>query len=440
MAISRYWRPTGREHPDDYATTVRTVRELVEDAVIRQTVADVPISSMLSGGIDSTSISGIATRWLRDRFDITLPTFCVEFDTDEEHFVSTALRPEIDAPYAFKAAEFMGSQHNRVQLTGDDLTAAIPRARTSRDYPSLGQFDSSMLLLFEQMRRCSTVVALSAESADETFGGYPWHHDPATVNRDGFPWMGDAPRLGSYLAGRHGEAAADFERACYVEQLATAPVEGARDPQDRRMREVLYFNQLGPLQYLLQRADRVSMAVGLEVRVPYCDHRIVDYATSIPWEMKARDGRMKAVLADGGEQIALEMTSQVTAVLQCKRDLVPPRSPLHQRQMPVVGGRDRLLTNPSPYVVEGDDRVRPLVGISSDHDHAAGSKARASTGRKCTEQRGHASIGHEPRLLPSHAAAQSKLGGAAHRRKGHQPKPGQRRNERTLPSKRSVCH
>lgn len=342
LTSSRYWQPVGREHVDSYDKTVRTVRELVEDAVSRQTVADVPVSSMLSGGIDSTSISGIATRWLRDRFGVTLPTFCVEFDTDRDHFVSTALRPEIDAPYALKAADFMGSAHHRVQLTRDDLAAAVPRARDSRDYPSLGQFDSSMLLLFERMRLVST-VALSAESADETFGGYPWHHDAKIVNRDGFPWMGDAPRLGSFMAGSAGEASPDFERGRYQEQLASAPTEGARDPHDRRMREVLYFNQLGPLQYLLQRADRVSMAVGLEVRVPYCDHRIVDYATSIPWEMKARDGRMKAVLADAVAPFVPPSTLkrkksgypgihdpryEAAVVARAKRIITDPTSPL----------------------------------------------------------------------------------------------------------------
>lgn len=294
---SLYWRVQGTEHADSYETTVKTVRELIEDAVRRQCVSDVPLSSMLSGGIDSTTISSIATDWAKTSLGTSLPTFCVEFDTDDEHFVATALRPEVDAPYAALAARFMGSAHHRVKLDRHGLTAAITRARDSRDAPSLGQFDSSMLLLFEQMRLVSK-VALSAESADETFGGYPWHHDEATVRRDGFAWMGDAPRLGSFLHGELGQASQPFERHRYETQLNAAPIEGATDPYDRRMREVLYMSQLGPLQYLLQRADRVSMAVGLEVRVPFCDHKIVEYATSIPWKMKARDGRMKAVLAD----------------------------------------------------------------------------------------------------------------------------------------------
>ncbi len=357
LSSSCYWRATGREHSDSYETTVQTVRELVEDAVSRQTVADVPVSSMLSGGLDSTSISGIATRRLRDKFGITLPTFCVEFDTDQDHFVSTALRPEIDAPYALEAAAFMGSEHHRVRLTRDDLAAAIPRARESRDYPSVGQFDSSMLLLFEQMRLSST-VALSAESADETFGGYPWHHNEQMVNRDGFPWMGDAPRLGSFMAGRVGQASPDYERRRYEEQLITAPTEGARDSHDKRMREVLYFNQLGPLQHLLQRADRVSMAVGLEVRVPYCDHRIVEYATSIPWEMKARDGRMKAVLADAVAPFVPRST------LDRKKSGYPGiHDPLYEAR--VVSQAKRIITDATSPLADVFDPQRMIDLIES---------------------------------------------------------------------------
>jgi asparagine synthase (glutamine-hydrolysing) len=357
LTCQRYWQAAGREHPDSYEKTVQTVRELVEDAVTRQTVADVPVSSMLSGGIDSTSISGIATRWLRNEFDVTMPTFCVEFDTDQQHFIATALRPEIDAPYAQQAAAFMGSQHNRVRLDRNDLTAAIPRARDSRDLPSLGQFDSSMLLLFERMRLAST-VALSAESADETFGGYPWHHSPDIVNRDGFPWMGDAPRLGSFMAGRAGATSADFERARYEEQLHTAPIAGAQDATDKRMREVLYFNQLGPLQYLLQRADRVSMAVGLEVRVPYCDHRIVDYATSIPWQMKAKDGRMKAVLADAIAPFVPRST------LERKKSGYPGiHDPLYEAA--VVAQAKRIITDPSSPLADVFDARRMTELIDS---------------------------------------------------------------------------
>lgn len=62
------------------------------------------------------------------------------------------------------------------------------------------------------------------------------------------------------------------------------------------MREVMYYSLKGPLTYLLDRKDRMSMAVGLEVRVPYCDHRLVEYAWNVPWDMKNADGRWKSLL------------------------------------------------------------------------------------------------------------------------------------------------
>lgn len=292
-----YWRLVSREHTDDLLTTVATVRELLEDIVTRQLVSDVPLPSMLSGGLDSTTVSAIAARVLDETNDGPLRTFCVEFADDEENFRPTQLRPERDAPYARIAAKHLGSEHSDVILDTAGVVGALPAARRARDLPSMGQFDTSMYLLFEAMRRHST-VALSAEAADEVFGGYPWYHDPAMVWRDRFPWIGDAPRLADCLAPdvRNHLRPADDEADRYRTLLATVPRLDGEDGLQARMREVLYLSLLGPLAYLLNRKDRMSMAVGLEVRVPFCDHRLLEYVWNVPWSMKIADGNWKSLL------------------------------------------------------------------------------------------------------------------------------------------------
>jgi asparagine synthase (glutamine-hydrolysing) len=168
-----------------------------------------------------------------------------------------------------------------------------------------------MLLLFQAMRERST-VALSGEAADEIFGGYPWFHDPALVWRDGFPWIGDAPRLHNCLAPDvfRRVQPGEVEQDRYMTLRSQVPRLDGETGLDARMREVLYFSLLGPLQYLLDRKDRMSMAVGLEVRVPYLDHRLVEYVWNVPWSMKVADGHWKTLLRmaacdlDPGETLA----------------------------------------------------------------------------------------------------------------------------------------
>ncbi|MEV8509790.1 asparagine synthase (glutamine-hydrolyzing) [Actinoplanes sp. NPDC051475] len=292
-----YWRLVSREHTESLDSTVATVRELLEDIVERQLVADVPLSSMLSGGLDSTTTSALAARSLHRRGEQPLTTFCVDFVGDEEHFRPTQLRPERDAPYARLAAKHIGSDHHEIILNTAEILDALPAARRARDLPSLGQFDTSMYLLFAAMRQRST-VALSAEAADEIFGGYPWYHDPKMVWRDRFPWIGDAPRLADCLAPDvHARVRpAEVEADRYSTLRAQVPRLPGETGLNARMREVLYFNLLGPLAYLLDRKDRMSMAVGLEVRVPFCDHRLVEYVWNVPWSMKVADGHWKTLL------------------------------------------------------------------------------------------------------------------------------------------------
>ncbi|ASO21089.1 asparagine synthase (glutamine-hydrolyzing) [Actinoalloteichus hoggarensis] len=292
-----YWRLSSRPHTDDFDTTLSTIRDLLEDTVERQLVADVPRAAMLSGGLDSSVVAAMAMRRMRRDGEGPLITYSVRFEGEENDFRPTALRPERDAPYAASAARHLGTEHVEVVLTAADLAAAAPAARRARDLPSLGQFDTSMYSMFAALReRCT--VALSGEAADEIFGGYPWFHASDLVWRDGFPWLGDAPRLADCLSPdlRAALRPAEFEADRYATLRSQVPRLPGEDRLNARMREVLFFSLQGPLFTLLERKDRMSMAVGLEVRVPFCDHRLLEYVWNVPWSMKAADGREKSLL------------------------------------------------------------------------------------------------------------------------------------------------
>ncbi|MDX8450924.1 asparagine synthase (glutamine-hydrolyzing), partial [Mesorhizobium captivum] len=179
-----YWQLTDTGHADDVPTTVRRVRELLEDIIQRQLVADVPLCTLLSGGLDSSVMTALAARFSDER----IRSFAVDFVGYTDNFVSGPWYPTPDAPYVQEVAKHVGTDHTDITLSAPELMEANVRAATlhARDLPlTLGSLDSSLYLLFRAIRQHST-VALSGEAADELFGGYLWFHDPAYVQRDTF--------------------------------------------------------------------------------------------------------------------------------------------------------------------------------------------------------------------------------------------------------------
>ncbi|WP_158891140.1 asparagine synthase (glutamine-hydrolyzing) [Amycolatopsis anabasis] len=297
-----YWKLEARPHTDDLPSTVARVRELLDDVIERQLVADVPLCSLLSGGLDSSAVTGIAARRLAGR-EARLRSFAVDFAGQTARFVPNQTWGSPDTPYAHQVAAFAGTDHSDIVL--DYSAMADPEVRrtvvTARGVPGgFSDMDLSLFLLSQAVREQST-VALSGESADELFGGYPWCHDGRAAQPT-FPWMASPP----------GQAAKPpvpltpemsalldlpaFNRTNYEQAMAQAPVLEGESAEQRRMREVDYLNLTRHLGLLLDRKDRMTMATGLEVRVPFCDHRLVQYVFNAPWAMKAFDGREKSLL------------------------------------------------------------------------------------------------------------------------------------------------
>ncbi len=293
-----YWRLEVAEHHDDTETTVRRIRELLEDSVSRQLVADVPLCLLLSGGLDSSALTALAARKLAEE-GRRARTFTVDFE-DPDSFRGDEFRSSPDAPFAREVVDHVGTLHSDIRLDHQKLAdPAVRRAViAAQDLPfNFGEGDNSLYLLFKAIREHST-VALSGESADETFGGYPWFHIPAVQQTAMFPWLTAAQPAMTYDR----ELTLDtldlpgFLAQRWSDTVARVPSLPGEDAHERRMREFSYVHVTNWLGTLLDRKDRISMAVGLEVRVPICDHRLVQYVFNTPWSMKTFDGREKSLL------------------------------------------------------------------------------------------------------------------------------------------------
>ncbi|WP_327072760.1 asparagine synthase (glutamine-hydrolyzing) [Kitasatospora purpeofusca] len=308
---TRYWELTARPHTDDLEATKERIGELVNLAARAQLEADVPLCSLLSGGLDSTIVTALVADELRlqEGPDAKLRSYAVDYSDQAEQFTGDVLRTGHDTPFAAEAGAFIGSDHSTVVLDPRTLLDLEHRRAVvvSRDSPiGVGDMDTSLYLLFGEIRKHST-VALSGEAADEVFGGYPWFHNPKALAAQTFPWLlvtGDEaampinPDLAAHL--RIGE----FRDDTYRSALAAVPHADGESPEEHRQREMQHLSMTRWLRQLLHRKDRLSMAQGLEVRVPYCDHRLVEYAFNAPWAMKSYDGREKSLLRAAGQGIA----------------------------------------------------------------------------------------------------------------------------------------
>ncbi|MEV5710692.1 asparagine synthase (glutamine-hydrolyzing) [Actinoallomurus sp. NPDC052274] len=310
VRTTRYWTLETREHTDDQETSVAHVRELLEDIVRRQLVSDVPRCTLLSGGLDSSAMTAIAAAQLAEVGE-TVRSFAVDFVGQTENFVPDELRGTPDTPYVHDVAAKSRTEHQDIVLDSDELADPDVRSKVirARDIPAgFGDMDASLYLLFKAIREHST-VALSGESADEVFGGYQQFFDPVAQQATTFPWLVRFARhFGEDDSILTPELAATIDLPRYVQDAYDTSVariqrlDGESD-FEWRMRKVCYLHLTHFVRILLDRKDRASMAVGLEVRVPFCDHRLVEYVYNTPWSLKTYDGREKSLLRGAARDV-----------------------------------------------------------------------------------------------------------------------------------------
>ncbi len=292
LTLRQYWRLEDGECGDSFEACAEKARFFVEDAIRRQLVSDVPLGTFLSGGLDSSIISAVARKNLG-----SLDTFSVDYRDNQKYFHATKFQPNTDNDYIALMERHLEAHGHRITLDTDALVSALFEAAEARDLPGMADVDSSLLLLCRETRKYTTVI-LSGECADEIFGGYPWYRDPEIRAKDGFPWAQTTAYRASFVTPEllSWQDPAQFVQARYQETIAQARIAPEASPLERRMKEMMVLNLRWFMQTLLDRKDRMSMWSGLEVRVPFCDKRIVEYLYRVPWAYKDYRGREKGLL------------------------------------------------------------------------------------------------------------------------------------------------
>ncbi|MED4016840.1 asparagine synthase (glutamine-hydrolyzing) [Sutcliffiella cohnii] len=304
LKVIRYWNVKSKKHTHSLEETVDNVKFLFTDAVKRQLVSDVPVCTFLSGGLDSSAITAIAAEEFEKSGKGPLHTFSIDYEENDQYFKANDFQPNSDEAWIRKMTESYNTVHHNMIISQQELVENLKEAVLVRDQPGMADVDSSLLWFCREIKY-NFVVGLSGECADEIFGGYPWFHRPEDLASSNFPWMRSTEARMELLRPewRRKLQIDDYITTKFEETIAETPRLEGENPVEAKRRELFYLNIIWFMTTLLDRKDRMSMGASLEVRVPFADHRLVEYVWNIPWEMKMYENREKGILRKALEGI-----------------------------------------------------------------------------------------------------------------------------------------
>lgn len=316
----RYWHPLQQARNGRDLTDARSCMDLLSEAVDLQMVADVEVGTYLSGGLDSSVVTALASKGRQ------VNTFSIGFDEGIPGYRS-------ELGFARQVAQHLRTRHHPITITPAEYLAAQQRVFNILDEPIANSACGPLLLLSESARAEGVKVCLSGEGSDELFIGYRHWHDAFRVNK----FLQAMPRLALHamamgqplLRKRKPQWSAWMKRHLRGEYIIWGGIdaldmvdpaivfnreflEQAREPYasvltsyeaaecgnaDLLQRLSAFDLHFHLAEYLLARVDRMSMAASIEARVPFLDHRLVEQAMRL---------RTDLLLGPGGEKLALK--------------------------------------------------------------------------------------------------------------------------------------
>ena len=294
----QYWNLISKRYTDSFSETCEKIRFLLQDAIERQLVSDVPLCTFLSGGLDSSIITTYVSRYYQKKNLPTLHTYSVDYIDNDKNFVKSDFEPNSDKDYITLMAEKLQTKHHTILIDTPELAESLEEAMIARDMPGMADVDSSLLLFCKKVKESGMTVAISGECADEIFAGYPWFFREDALRSNTFPWSIALTERQQLLNPALAEKInlKEYIDYRYRESLAQVPTLDYDSKETAEKRKITYLTQTWFMQTLLERSDRMALANGLDIRVPFCDYRIVEYLWNIPWEVKSLNSREKGLL------------------------------------------------------------------------------------------------------------------------------------------------
>lgn len=300
--IKTFWKPTAAIHADSKEATIERTREIITNSIQRQLSCDSTPACFLSGGLDSSIITAIAAKLYKSEGKV-LNTYSVDYEGNDKYFEKNDFQSGRDNYYIDLMVDFTGSTHKYFTLSNDEVLEGLYDAAISRDLPGMADIDSSLMLLCGKVKP-EHDVCMSGECSDELMAGYSWYYREDLRNRDNFPWLNSLDLKEKLFNEKIlGKGNQEFVKEQYRKTVEYTDYLPKDDALNRRIREIFMLNYYWFMQTLIDRTDRMSAYSGLEVRVPYCDNELVDYAFNMPFEYKFLNGREKGIMREAFKEL-----------------------------------------------------------------------------------------------------------------------------------------
>ena len=273
----KYWDLETKEITDTAKQSIDKIKELVTDSLKQQLISDIPVCSMLSGGLDSSILAYLASQQIAD-----LSTFSIDFEGNEVNFSGTDYQPTRDSDYVNIMKDLIKSRHTNLYFSTSDIFNNLKDAIIARDMPGMADVDSSMLVFCRKIKACGFDAAISGECSDEIFGGYPWYYKEHLINSKNFPWSRSIEARKNIVNPKlvTPEYLDNYINTAF-ESISQGVVYNSTDKNENIFRKTCYNTIKWFMNTLIERTDRMSMLSGLEVRVPYADYRIFEYVYNV---------------------------------------------------------------------------------------------------------------------------------------------------------------
>ena len=282
LTINKYWDLEEKKMFDDDSEIIDNVKFLVSDSTKKQLVSDVGMSSMLSGGLDSSIVTKIASDNIKE-----LNTYSINYENNDKDFVANSYQLTKDSDFVKIMVKYLDTNHKTIIVDDNSLFNSLYESVIARDMPGMADIDSSMYVFCKEIAKNDEKVILSGECSDEIFGGYPWFYKEHLKKAKGFPWA-LSENLRQNLLKENLLNKDDILN--YILSSKNHTLKDIRhislDSFENEFKEINYLTIKYFMNTLIERTDRMSMRNSLEVRVPYADHRIFEYVYNVDAKLK----------------------------------------------------------------------------------------------------------------------------------------------------------
>lgn len=302
IKIKRYWNIKELENKDDYEQATKKIEELLTESIKRQTISDVDIACLLSGGLDSSIITAVVSREYKKQ-NKQIDTYSIDYEGNDKYFQKTKFTVSRDNEFINLMSKTFNTKHHYKIITQKKLARYLKESVKARDLPGMADIDSSLLWFSKKIKH---KVILSGECADEIFGGYPWFYREEVMNREYFPWLDSIESRNKLLKKELQEKLKlkEFMKKQYDNILKEVPK--TKNKKEEKYKKLFYLNMTYFMTTLLERKDRMTMRGSIEARVPFADTKLIEYLWNIPWKYKYHDNTEKGILRDAFKDILPE--------------------------------------------------------------------------------------------------------------------------------------